>query len=99
MFPVAQESVGIAIYLFAHPTVTTSVVCRPRDLCTVVLQHSYAMNDHFDTAGRAKTRHYQKLASELKKLSEGMGETRSLLTKLENDLGSMRTLAGLHAAQ
>ncbi|KAF8517989.1 hypothetical protein BU17DRAFT_91414 [Hysterangium stoloniferum] len=58
------------------------------------------MNDHYlDTAGRVKTRHYQKLASELKKLSEGIGETRTLFAKLEGDLSSMRTLAGLHAAQ
>ncbi|KAF8492492.1 hypothetical protein JB92DRAFT_3147452 [Gautieria morchelliformis] len=55
--------------------------------------------DHLDTAGRAKTRHYQKLASELKKFSENVGETRNLFTKLEADLLSMRTLAGLHAAQ
>ncbi|KAF8582733.1 hypothetical protein K439DRAFT_127316 [Ramaria rubella] len=55
--------------------------------------------DHLDTAGRAKTRHYQKLASELKKFSDGVNETRSLFTKLEGDLLAMRTLAGLHAAQ
>ena len=60
----------------------------------------HAMNaDHLDTAGRAKTRHYQKLASELKKFSESVGDTRTLFTKLEGDLLSMRTLAGLHAAQ
>jgi len=57
------------------------------------------MNDYMDTAGRAKARHYQKLASELKKLSDGIDETRILFIKLEGDLLSMRTIAGLHAAQ
>jgi len=55
--------------------------------------------DHYDTAGRAKTRHYQKLASEMKKFAEGVAETKSLFSKLEGDLHAMRTLAGLHAAQ
>jgi len=55
--------------------------------------------DHHDTAGRAKTRHYQKLASEMKRFADGVTETRTLFAKLEGDLESMRTLAGLHAAQ
>ncbi|KIJ55352.1 hypothetical protein M422DRAFT_23950 [Sphaerobolus stellatus SS14] len=55
--------------------------------------------DHYDTAGRAKTRHYQKLASEMKKFAEGVAETSALFAKLDDDLKAMRTLAGLHAAQ
>lgn len=67
--------------------------------CPITLR-SLAMNaDNFATAGRAKTRHYQKLASELKKLSESLQETRTLFDRLEYDLQAMSTLAGLHGAQ
>lgn len=55
--------------------------------------------DNFATAGRAKARHYQKLASEMRKMAENCDETRTLFERLQYDLQAMNTLVGLHAAQ
>lgn len=81
------------------------VTCGPSQLrYSFVLRSAFSANlvmnaDNFATAGRAKARHYQKLASEMKKLAEGCDETRTLFERLQYDLQAMNTLAGLHGAQ
>jgi len=68
-------------------------------MCLLICPRNDNLHLKCDNATQTKDRLYAQLATSLKNMSRAVGKTADLFEQLQVDLGAMRTLAGIHAAQ